>query len=67
MEAARSRGKHVGRPETPAELVFRIEELARDTDLSISQIKDAVQGKVSRSVVGRIVKQVRDQQEAGAL
>ena len=67
MEAARSRGKHVGRPETPADLVSRIEELARDTDLSISQIRESVQRKVSRSVVGRIVKQVRDQQEPGTL
>ena len=66
MEAARRRGKHVGRPETPAHLVSLIEELARDTDLSINQIKEAVQGKVSRSVVGRIVKQVRDRQEEGA-
>ena len=67
MEAARSRGKHVGRPETPAGLVSQIEELARDTDLSISQIQGAVRGKVSRCVVGRIVTQVRDQQEADAL
>ncbi len=66
MEAARSRGKHVGRPETPSDLLTLIEKLARDTDLSISQIKEAVQGKVSRSVVGRIVKQVRDRQEDGA-
>ncbi len=66
MEAARSRGKHVGRPATPAGLVSQIEEFARETDLSISQIKGAVRGKVSRSVVGRIVKQVRDQQEAEA-
>ncbi len=66
MEAARRRGKHVGRPETPAHLVSRIEELARGTDLSISQIREAVQGKVSRSVVGRIVKQVRDRQEEEA-
>ena len=63
MEAARRRGKHVGRPETPAHLVSRIEELARGTDLSINQIREAVQGKVSRSVVGKIVKQVRDRQE----
>ena len=66
MEAARRRGKHAGRPETPAHLVSRIEELARGTDLSISQIREAVQGKVSRSVVGRIVKQVRDRQEEEA-
>ena len=66
MEAARSRGKHVGRPATPGDLVSQIEEFARNTDLSISQIKGAVRGKVSRSVVGRIVKQVRDQQEADA-
>ena len=66
MEAARSRGRHVGRPETPADVVSRIEELARDTHLSIRQIREAVEGKVSRSVVGRVVKQVRDGQLAGA-
>ena len=60
MEAARTRGKPVGRPATPTRFVERIEELASSTDLSIRQIHDAVKGRVSRSVVGEIVKRVRE-------
>ena len=48
-------------------MVLRIEELARDTDLSISQIREAVAGTVSRSVVGRVAKKIRDGQEADAM
>src|ERR687888_11292 len=52
MEAARVPGKRVGRPTTPARFVTRIEELAGTTDMSIRQIQDALQGNVSKSVVG---------------
>jgi DNA invertase Pin-like site-specific DNA recombinase len=63
MEAARTRGKHVGRPATPAHFVERIEKLAGSTNMSIRQIQDALKGRVSRSVVGEIVKRVRKQRE----
>jgi DNA invertase Pin-like site-specific DNA recombinase len=59
MEAARTRGKRLGRPTTPLHLVSRIEELAETTDMSISQIQNALKGRVSRSVVGEIVKRIR--------
>jgi hypothetical protein len=42
MDAARVRGKRLGRPTTPAWFVTRIEELAGTTDMSIRQIQDAL-------------------------
>lgn len=60
MAAARTRGKPVGRPATPTRVVERIEALASSTDLSIRQIQGALKGRVSRSVVGAIVKRVRE-------
>src|SRR5215510_13225977 len=59
MAAARARGKPLGRPGTPAQLVSRIEALAGTTGLSVRQIQEALAGQVSRSVVGAIVKRVR--------
>jgi len=61
MAAAKVRGKHVGRPATSSYLVARIEDLAGTTDMSIRRIHDALKGRVSRSVVGEIVKRVRAQ------
>ena len=63
MDAARARGKRVGRPETPRYLVQHVEHLARTTELSIRQIVAEMDGKVSRGVVGEIAKQVRNPQE----
>jgi DNA invertase Pin-like site-specific DNA recombinase len=60
MEAARARGKQLGRPTTPLRFVDRVEEFARSTNLSIRQIHAALRGRVSRSVVGTIVKRVRE-------
>ena len=60
MEAARARGKSLGRPATLPHLVARVENLAQTTEMSIREIKEALPGKVSRSVVGHIVKRVRD-------
>ena len=60
MAAAKARGKKPGRPETPPKLVKQIEDLAQTTDLSISKIRDRIKNKVSRAVVGQIVKCVRD-------
>ena len=60
MAVAKARGKKPGRPETPPKLVNQIEELAETTDLSINKIMDRIKNKVSRAVVGQIVKRVRD-------
>lgn len=60
MAAAKARGKKSGRPETPPKLVKQIEDLAETTDLSINKIRDRIKKKVSRAVVGQIVKRVRD-------
>ena len=59
MAAAKSRGKHVGRPRTPMHFVDRIEMLARTTDLSVRQIYKELKGNVGRGVVGEIVKKMR--------
>ncbi|MDH3599863.1 MAG: recombinase family protein [Candidatus Tectomicrobia bacterium] len=59
MESARVRGKRLGRPVTPPHLVAQVEELAQTTPMSIRQIRDALSGRVSRAVVGEIVKRVR--------
>ncbi len=67
MEAAKARGKRLGRPSTPAHFVARIEELAVTTDMSIRQIQDALKDKVSKSVVGEIVKRVREQSQEVSL
>ena len=63
MAAAKSRGKKIGRPETPPYLVTQIEELAANTDLSINKIRTKIKDRVSRAVVGQIVKRVRDQKK----
>jgi DNA invertase Pin-like site-specific DNA recombinase len=67
MEAARSRGKRLGRPATPPHFVARIEELADTTEMSIRQIQETLKGRVSRSVVGDIVKRVRERAQKAAL
>ncbi len=59
MRAAKSRGKHLGRPATPTHQRERIEKLASSTDLSIRKIHAEIEGKVSRTVIGEIVKRVR--------
>ena len=60
MKAAKSRGKHLGRPRTPEPLVVQIERLAKTTGLSVRQIHGKMNAKVSRSIVGDIVKRVRN-------
>jgi DNA invertase Pin-like site-specific DNA recombinase len=59
MAAAKVRGKRFGRPGTPAHVVARVEAIAGATAMSIRQIHQALDGRVSRSVVGEIVKRVR--------
>lgn len=61
MAAAKSRGKKLGRPETPPYLVKKIKHLAQTTDLSINKIRAEIDNKVSRAAVGQIVKRVRSQ------
>src|SRR6266446_6223959 len=60
MVAAQARGKRLGRPATPGHLVAQVETLAQTTEMSIRQIQQAMAGRVSRSVVGQIVKRVRE-------
>lgn len=59
MRAAKSRGKHLGRPSTPTYLIKQIETLASTTDLSIRKIHAEIGGEVSRTVIGEIVKRIR--------
>lgn len=61
MAAAKSRGKRLGRPKTTTYLTDKIEKLAESTDMSINKIREEVENKVSRAVVGQIVKKVRSQ------
>lgn len=61
MAAAKSRGKNIGRPKTPPYLITQIEELATNSDLSINKIRTKIKNKVSRAVVGQIVKRVRNE------
>lgn len=59
MKSAQARGKHMGRPTTPDYQRKKIEHLASNTKLSIRKIETQLEGKVSRSVIGEIVKGVR--------
>ena len=59
MAAVKVRGKRLGRPRTSAHVVARVEAFAGTTTMSIRQIQQALRGRVSRSVVGEIVKRVR--------
>ena len=60
MAAAKARGKKLGRPQTPEDLVKQIVSLAETTDLSINKIRERINGQASRAVVGQIVKRIRD-------
>ena len=64
MQAAKARGKHLGRPQTPKRLRDEAEKLAATTDLSIRKIHAQLDGRISRSVIGQIVKEVRQDQAA---
>lgn len=59
MQAAKSRGKHLGRPPLAQHIIAEIEALAASTDLSVRKIHEQIAGKASRSVVGEIVKRIR--------
>ena len=64
MAAAKARGKRLGRPKTLPILVRTIEDLADTTDLSINKIREKLKNKVSRAVVGQIVRRVRKKDAA---
>ncbi|MCY1740949.1 recombinase family protein [Ensifer sp. SL37] len=59
MQAARSRGKHLGRPKLSSHLVEEIKTLATSTDLSVRKIQETIDGRASRGRVGEIVRQAR--------
>lgn len=61
MKAAKARGKVIGRPKTSNHIIRKVQKMAVETDLSISQIKNSIAQNVSRAVVGRIVKNARNQ------
>lgn len=65
MRAAKSRGKHLGRPATPTYQRKQIETLARSTGLSIREIHAEIERKVSRTVIGEIVKRIRTNGSVG--
>ena len=59
MRAAKSRGKQLGRPSILPHVVAEIERLAVETDLSVRQIEEKIQGKASRGIIGEITKLIR--------
>src|SRR3954468_12964044 len=61
MRAAKTRGKHLGRPVIQQRIVREIETLATSTNLSIRQIQSKIAGRASRGLVGEITKRAREQ------
>lgn len=59
MQAAKLRGKSLGRPATPKCVVKEVERLAKTTKLSVRQIHQEINQKASRGVVGEIIKTAR--------
>ena len=59
MRAAKSLGKQLGRPPVSPHIVAQIERLAAETDLSVRQIKEKIQEKASRGIIGEITKLIR--------
>jgi DNA invertase Pin-like site-specific DNA recombinase len=60
MRAAESRGKHLGRPAIPQQVIREIQDLAMTTDLTIRQIQSRISGRASRGLVGEVTKRTRD-------
>jgi DNA invertase Pin-like site-specific DNA recombinase len=67
MATAGARGTRLERPVTPAHLVSPIEVLAGTRDMSLRPIQEAFVGKISRAVVGHLVKRLREQSHAASL
>lgn len=59
MQAAKLRGKSLGRPSTSKKVITEIERLAKTTKLSVRQIHQEINQEASRGVVGEITKTVR--------
>jgi DNA invertase Pin-like site-specific DNA recombinase len=62
MQAAKLRGKPIGRPKTRAAVVAQIEHLAASTDLSVRKIHERVSTQASRGFVGGLTKRVRSKE-----
>ena len=58
MKAFQARGRQLGRPGTPQQVVNEIEALASSTDLSVRAIQKPIASRASRGFVGEITKQV---------
>lgn len=64
MDNARTKGITLGRPVTSETKIKEVEALAGGTNLSINAINEAVGiDEISRSVVGKLVKAIRDNTE----
>ncbi|NRA86547.1 MAG: recombinase family protein [Rhizobiales bacterium] len=59
MQAAKVRGKKLGRPKLSPTVVKNVKELAETTNLSVRKIHEKSKGKISRGRVGEIVKEIR--------
>jgi DNA invertase Pin-like site-specific DNA recombinase len=62
MDAARVRGKRIGKPPLAPPVVGRTEALAATTGLAVRQIQKEIAGRASRGFVGEITKRVRASQ-----
>ena len=61
MQAAKARGKKLGRPNVSKAVITSVTEIAQTTDLSVRKIHERFKGQISRGRVGEIVKAVRNQ------
>ncbi len=61
MQAAKARGKKLGRPGVSKAVIKSVTEIAQTTDLSVRKIHERFKGQISRGGVGEIVKTVRSQ------
>ncbi len=61
MQAAKARGKKLGRPNVLKAVIKSVTDIAQTTDLSVRKIHEQFKGKISRGGVGEIVKAVRNQ------
>ena len=59
MQAAKARGKRLGRPKLSASVIKNVEKLAVITNLSVRKIHEECKGTISRGMVGKIVKVAR--------
>ena len=67
MANAKAKGKILGRPKSNNKEVSKIEKLAGETELSINQIIKESNTNISRAVVAKIIKNIRDLQKSDIL